>query len=69
MPGEPRFRWVILPPYVFDAEDDEVDPIYLWEIDGDHWRIAIAPIAIPLTIFSAYLILWKPRKARVILPA
>jgi hypothetical protein len=32
------------------------------KIDPDVWKIPYGAIVIPLTILSAYLILWKPRK-------
>jgi hypothetical protein len=46
------------------------DPLFLWKTIGiqgaahrsEHWTRGYWQLAIPLTLLSAYLILWKPRK-------
>lgn len=63
-----RIWWMCIPynPPVYSV-GWETEMIYRatqcdWRFDEDSWVIPYWPLAVPLTLLSAYLILWKPRK-------
>lgn len=49
--------WILRPTPRYWVE--LVDP---WYFDSERWNVSIPPIAITLTIFSAFLLLWPQRQ-------
>ena len=50
----PSFKW-------FSQEPDSNYELPLWYFESGLWLLHHSILTIPLTILSAYLILWKPR--------
>ena len=53
-------------PLIWEYDEEPYELIYIllgeWEFDSFTWTIPLYAFIVPLTILSAYLIVWKPRK-------